>query len=155
GSLLKEIVGLLERGAIAPVPHRTYSVANVGDAFREMARGKHTGKIVITVHGERVSLVPAADETSDPVWDGSYLITGGLGALGLEVARWLVDQGARSVALVGRNAASADARRAIEAMERRGARIMVMQADVASESDLKAVFARIAEAGPPLKGVVH
>ena len=33
---------------------------------------------------------------------GTYLITGGLGALGLEVARWLIDRGARRLVLVGR-----------------------------------------------------
>ena len=34
--------------------------------------------------------------------DGSYLITGGLGDLGLSVARWMVEQGARRLILLGR-----------------------------------------------------
>src|SRR5215208_3608922 len=34
--------------------------------------------------------------------DGSYLITGGLGGLGMEVARWMVGQGARRLVLLGR-----------------------------------------------------
>ncbi len=34
--------------------------------------------------------------------DAAYLVTGGLGGLGLEVARWLVDHGARHLVLIGR-----------------------------------------------------
>ncbi|MEZ4681398.1 MAG: KR domain-containing protein [Caldilineaceae bacterium] len=39
--------------------------------------------------------------------DGTYLITGGLGGLGLLTAKWLVNQGARHLLLVGRSAPSA------------------------------------------------
>src|SRR4029077_6158606 len=35
--------------------------------------------------------------------DASYLITGGLGDLGLKVARWMVEQGARRLILLGRS----------------------------------------------------
>src|SRR5262249_30740961 len=42
--------------------------------------------------------------------DASYLITGGLGGLGIEVARWMVEQGARHIALVGRNGPGESAR---------------------------------------------
>ena len=42
--------------------------------------------------------VPALDS------EATYLITGGLGALGLIVARWMVERGARHLVLVGRSA---------------------------------------------------
>jgi myxalamid-type polyketide synthase MxaC len=88
--------------------------------------------------------------------DASYLITGGLGALGLEVARWLVAQGARYLVLLGRrapsDAAGEQARRALETL---GASVTVLQADVSSEDDLAGVFGEIARSLPPLRGVVH
>ena len=51
---------------------------------------------------------PHANAASGPSIrsDASYLITGGLGTLGLGIARWLVERGARTLALVGRSGAS-------------------------------------------------
>ena len=55
--------------------------------------------------------LPLRDRESLPLSrDGAYVITGGLGGLGLEVANWLVQRGARSLVLVGRQAASDPAR---------------------------------------------
>jgi KR domain/Phosphopantetheine attachment site len=88
--------------------------------------------------------------------DASYLITGGTGALGLRVACWLVERGARHIALVGRRGSSdgavEHARRELEAM---GAHVALFQADVSNEADLAGVFEEIARSLPPLRGVVH
>jgi acyl transferase domain-containing protein len=86
--------------------------------------------------------------------DASYMITGGMGGLGLRIARWLVDQGARNLVLVGRRGASAAAEQEIERL-RHAANIAIAQADVAREEQTAAVFAEIREALPPLKGIVH
>ena len=64
--------------------------------------------------------------------DGIYLITGGLGGFGLATARWLVEQGARHLVLVGRRgAATPESRQAVRELEQAGARVMIGQADVA------------------------
>jgi acyl transferase domain-containing protein/acyl carrier protein len=86
---------------------------------------------------------------------GAYLITGGLGGLGLRSARWLVEQGARHLVLVGRRAPSPVALEAIAELERRGARVTVEQADVARRQDVERVLARAAAELPPLCGVFH
>ncbi|MGH8571726.1 MAG: beta-ketoacyl reductase, partial [Gammaproteobacteria bacterium] len=87
--------------------------------------------------------------------EGSYLITGGLGVLGLHVARWMVGQGARSLVLVGRREPSLAARDAVEALRRAGARVTVAGADVASAVELEGVLAAIEASMPPLRGIVH
>jgi SAM-dependent methyltransferase/acyl carrier protein len=88
--------------------------------------------------------------------DGSYLITGGCGALGLETARWLVDQGCHHLVLVGRSgAATQAAQQAIAALEKRGATVMVFRADVADEAAMRQVLAEIGATGFPLRGIVH
>ena len=86
--------------------------------------------------------------------DASYLITGGLGALGLQVAHSLIDQGARHLVLSGRRGA-AGKEDAIEALEARGAQVLVAQADVAVAADVTQMLAQIAETCPPLQGVIH
>ncbi len=53
--------------------------------------------------------------------DGTYLVTGGLGGLGLLCARWLVQQGARSIVLTGRRAPSETAQAVIASLEAEGA----------------------------------
>ena len=86
---------------------------------------------------------------------GTCLVTGGLGGLGLKTAAWLVDRGARHLALVGRRAPSDAARAAIRGMEEAGAAVVAMSADVSRESDVRRVLEEIARTLPPLCGVVH
>jgi acyl transferase domain-containing protein len=87
--------------------------------------------------------------------DGTYLITGGLGALGLRVAAWLVENGARHLLLLGRSAPKQAAIDAIRELESAGARVMVAAGDVARESDVARVLAAAGESMPALRGVVH
>ncbi|WP_288255010.1 type I polyketide synthase [uncultured Hydrogenophaga sp.] len=85
--------------------------------------------------------------------DASYLITGGFGGLGLRVARWMADNGARHIALMGRRPdTNAAGLREIEAL---GATIHALQADVADEASLSAALAQLAREAPPLRGVMH
>ncbi|VFN05547.1 MAG: Phosphopantetheine attachment site, partial [Candidatus Kentron sp. G] len=87
--------------------------------------------------------------------DSSYLITGGLGALGLEVAKWMVDEGARHLVLTGRRAPSEKAREVIEQLEETGVRILVVSADVSDREQAAHLFEAMNGQMPPLKGVVH
>ncbi|HRI64093.1 MAG TPA: SDR family NAD(P)-dependent oxidoreductase [Polyangium sp.] len=87
--------------------------------------------------------------------EGSYLITGGLGGLGLEVAKWLVAQGARHLVLSGRSGASSPAAQtALAALAESGARVQVVQADVAQLADVEQLIA-ICHANAPLRGIIH
>jgi len=67
----------------------------------------------------------------------------------------MVDQGARHLVLMGRRAASAKALSTIEAMERRGASVVVAAGDVSQEADLARVLAHVDASMPALRGVVH
>nr|QVV57686.1 hypothetical protein [Myxococcales bacterium] len=87
--------------------------------------------------------------------DASYLVTGGLGGLGLTIARWMVERGARRLALMSRRAPSAAARAEIEAMEAMGAEVLVLAADVAVRADVEAALQAISARLPPLRGIVH
>jgi acyl transferase domain-containing protein/short-subunit dehydrogenase/acyl carrier protein len=88
--------------------------------------------------------------------NASYLITGGFGGFGLETAMWLVKQGARHLALVGRSGASTDeAQKAVCGLREAGAQVLTLAADVAEESNVQRVLTQIAKTMPPLKGVFH
>ncbi|MCW5313076.1 SDR family NAD(P)-dependent oxidoreductase [Nostoc sp. KVJ3] len=95
--------------------------------------------------------------------EGSYLITGGLGALGLQAAHWLVGRGVRHLVLISRqsptptvrNAFSYTASEAIAKLEQAGAKVMVEQADVSSREEMTRIFTKIQAQLPPLRGVIH
>ena len=87
--------------------------------------------------------------------NATYLITGGLGMLGLSMARWLVEsQGVRSLVLVGRRGARGKARAEIARLRARGARIRVIRADVSVEADVRRLFTALRRL-PRLRGVFH
>jgi acyl carrier protein len=85
----------------------------------------------------------------------TYLITGGLGGLGLRVAQWMVEQGARHLVLMGRRGASAGARETLDTLGKAGARAAVVKADVTEEEQVAGMLAEIRETMPPLKGIFH
>ena len=64
--------------------------------------------------------------------DATYLVTGGLGAVGLEIAEYLAAHGAGHLVLTGRRPPSEAARRRIDAVrEQYGCEVVVLAADVA------------------------
>lgn len=87
--------------------------------------------------------------------DATYLISGGLGGLGLRTAGWMVERGARHLVLVGRSDASPAAAAGIAELERAGAEVVAARADVAVEAQIAAVLAEVRRSMPPLAGVVH
>lgn len=102
--------------------------------------------------------------------DGSYLISGGLGDLGLLVARWMVEQGARRLILLARtklpprsnwNSIEIGSRLAhqivaIRRLEALGASVHLAPVDVADEAQLSGFLDKFRSQGwPPIRGVVH
>jgi len=87
--------------------------------------------------------------------NGVYLITGGLGALGLQVAQWMAENGARHLVLIGRHGPSDGARQALTKLEQAGTRIDVKLADIASQEQLAEVLADIRRESAELRGIVH
>lgn len=86
---------------------------------------------------------------------GSYLVTGGLGGLGLQVAQWLVDQGVRHLVLAGRRGVTTPAvQAALQALTEAGAQVTVVQADVAELADARRLIAAC-QAIAPLRGIMH
>lgn len=85
--------------------------------------------------------------------DGVYLITGGLGDLGLALARWLVRQGATRLALVSRRAVSPP--QGLQALQAGGAQVMTLCADVADRQALTRALAQCTLRWGPVSGVFH
>lgn len=88
--------------------------------------------------------------------EGTYLVTGGVGALGRRVARWLVSRGARRLVLTSRRGRSTpEAEEALKELTAAGAEVDIVAADVACGPDVDRLFERISVAGVPLRGIIH
>jgi acyl carrier protein len=106
----------------------------------------------------RARLAPLAEPPVAPPElrpDVTYLVTGGLGSLGLAVAAWMVERGARHLVLLGRSAPTAPAAAAIAELEAAGATVRVCRADVARRGELAAALDAALAGRPPLAGVIH
>ena len=146
-NLLRHLLDEFAAQTLHTPPIQTFPIESIVDAFRYMARAKHIGKLVITQNPP-----PASAGFRE---DGSYLITGGMGGLGLKVAEWIVDQGARSVVLVGRHEPSEAALEVIATLEATGARVHVVQADISSAEQVARLIDDVTQTMPPLRGIIH
>jgi myxalamid-type polyketide synthase MxaE and MxaD len=126
----------------------------------ELSAEEREDQVALRRNGRRVArlgrgALPQAPDRPLLRPDAAYLITGGLGGVGLSLAQWMVTEGARHIALVGRRGPSAATLAAIRAMEQAGARVIVLEADVSRGADVASVLAHIDQHFPPLRGVVH
>lgn len=87
--------------------------------------------------------------------DATYLITGGLGALGLVIAPWMLEKGAKHLVLVGRRSPNEAVRQKLTELEMAGAEVIVEQADVSDLESMTQVLRNIEQSKLPLAGVMH
>ena len=129
------------------LPYKAFESTEITAAFKYMQQAKHIGKVVVSM-----PKVESSQKSIQP--EASYLITGGLGALGLEVAQWMAKQGAKCILLTGRRNPKEKAQKLIEELERAGTKVGVLLGDISVAADVEAIFQET-QKFPPLKGVIH
>ncbi|MFJ5533128.1 SDR family NAD(P)-dependent oxidoreductase [Streptomyces sp. NPDC093261] len=153
--LNKDILGTVadhvEAGRLGALPTVGYALDEVEEAFGVLSRGANLGKVVIAFRDEH-------ERQTEParISDGeTYLITGGLGALGLATARKLVQQGARRLALVSRRQLTALELADFSAELGDGVEVSVHRGDIADSADVERIIGALTDGPAPLGGVVH
>lgn len=147
GGLLRRAMRDLASGDLRPLPIRRFPISRLVDAFKFMQRALHIGKIVIEQPGTELEGLFGEQAT--------YLITGGLRGLGLLFARWMVQNGARHLVLMGRRPPDDEALAVIAEMEQQGARIVVAQGDVSRPDDVQRALDVRTHGLPAMRGIVH
>ena len=145
--LFDDIRDGLKSGELTPLPYRTFGLDEAPQAFRYMSGARHIGKIVV--------IDRSAPDYKQIASSGCYLITGGLGGLGLTYARWLASEGAATIVLVSRRAPGAEERAAISAIEEMGARVLAEQADIGDRQQVEDLLKRVVTPFTPLRGIIH
>lgn len=153
GGLLQEVSGLIAAGRLELLPVEVFPADQVGDGFRRLLPGTHRGKLVVSLSTPPSRLVPGPAVA--PIRDhGTYLVTGGLGALGLVVTSWLVERGAGAVVLAGRREPDHATADRLQELRRRGTRIETRAVDIGDADAVAGLFASLSGL-PPLRGVIH
>lgn len=87
--------------------------------------------------------------------DRSVLITGGLGSLGKEAAKWLVAKGVPHVVLISRRQPDEETQQQLKQIEEMGCTVVVHSADVTSKEQMEALVGEFGNSYPELGGVIH
>ena len=146
GRVLRGVMERVGSGELRPLPWTRWPLLEAGSALEHLREARHVGKLV---------LGPSALSSGRLRGDRSYLVTGGLGGIGLEVAGWLAERGAGAIVLNGRRAPDAGAAAAVEALKERGVEVRVELADVTDEAAVRDLLHRVDAELPPLGGVIH
>ncbi|MEU2870500.1 SDR family NAD(P)-dependent oxidoreductase [Streptomyces olivoreticuli] len=153
-AVFDEVVAHVRAGDYVPLPYQAYPAHRIEEAFRLMQHSKHIGKLVITFDDP----VPV-HRTPPPLRidaDGTYLITGGLGGLGAETARWLAERGAPRLALVSRRGEQApEAPELLADLRAKGVDVQAHAVDIADAAAVRQLVDTLAAGGHPVRGVVH
>jgi len=153
--LFAEMMRGFANGTLRPLPFRAFDGEQAVEAFRLMQKSGHLGKIVVRPRAPAglPQSAAVARYAADPV--GAHVIVGGLGGLGIEIARWLVRRGARHLVLLGRTASpTGEAAAWIDRSRAAGVSVELAACDVADEAALGAVLEDI-RTRAPIAGIVH
>ncbi len=154
--LFREVWEMIGAGRLRPVATTVFPVGELAAACQAVTGGATIGKVVVGVANQDVSVLPLRREAPLFRPDGTYMVTGGFGGLGLEIAKWMGGQGARHVVLVGRSGASTpEAQAVVRSLEEAGAQVYAAAVDIAQEAKVREMLDRIAATMPPLRGIMH
>ncbi len=146
GRVLSQVMERFASGQLKTLPSRVWPLCEAPAAFRWMQQARHIGKIVLR-------MPPLVEGRFHA--EGTYLITGGLGGLGLEVARWMVQHGARHLVLNARRSPSADTELRLAALRQTGAEVLVCLGDISQAAQAQRILRQIDASPVPLRGVIH
>jgi acyl transferase domain-containing protein/acyl carrier protein len=150
---LDRVLELFASGEFRQRSVTTVPASEIKEAFREMARSRHVGKIVADFSAGAVE-VPEKSRGGKIKPDGCYIVTGGTSGFGLTTAQWLAAQGAGRILLVSRSGAKAPGiEQAAERIRALHSEVEIVAADVTDAAQVAVL--RAAAGGLPIRGIVH
>jgi polyketide synthase 5 len=154
--LLKTVYQLTADGSL-PIPESThYPLEDAATAIRVMSAAQHTGKLVLDVpHVGHSNVVVPPEQARVFRRDGAYIITGGLGGLGLFLAEKMAAAGCGRIVLTSRSQPTPKALEMIELIGSVGADIVVECGDIAEAGTAERLVASATATGLPVRGVLH
>ena len=156
--IFSDVVSLLQRKIIVPIkPVTVLPISQFAAGLRKLKSGENTGKIVVTLGEDESVLAESALRPSQVMLNpnATYLITGGTRGIGLDLAYWMIENGAHNIVVLGRSGGSGpEAQKLLKQYEGTNVRVRALACDVGSRTELANVLESIKDL-PPIRGVVH
>ncbi|KAB8221196.1 hypothetical protein BDV33DRAFT_202677 [Aspergillus novoparasiticus] len=155
--LLSNVFKLFAKGLARPVaPITSYSVSDVEVAFRSLQGGRVFGKSVIELQPDAlVKVFPPQKPQVHLSPEASYIVVGGSGGLGRNIADWLSQHGAKHLVLLARSGdGKENVKRLIQRTKSEGVRIVAPRCDISNKADVRAAISMVQREMPPIRGVI-
>ncbi|OYN74809.1 polyketide synthase [Mycolicibacterium sphagni] len=156
GDLLRTVYQLVADGDLPPAKHTDYPLTDAATAIRVMSAAQHTGKLLLDVPRTGASSVVVPPEQAKAFRrDGAYLVTGGLGGLGLFLAEKMAIAGCGRIVLTSRSQPTLKALETVELIRAMGAEVVVHCGDIADPATAQRMVEAATATGLPVRGVLH
>lgn len=154
-SLLDKVYKGFEEGYLKPFPVKVFQANEAIDAYSFVRKSQHIGKVVISYAEGNVEVEEKVEQDTFDL-NGTYVITGGTGGFGLEIAKHLTEKGVEQLLLLSRSGDKKDSvKAAIKAMEAKGTKVYAPAADISNLEVMKDIFADAKNRLAPIKGIFH
>jgi len=144
--LLQEIIALFETQTLKTIKHTVFPLSHTIQAFSYLQQAKQIGKVVI-------ELAPTALTLN---CNASYIITGGLGGIGLELCKYLSKCGVKRLLLAARKTPSDIVKALLDSLQTQGTTVEVINCDVGDKVNVQQLIEKSQNNKQyPLKGIFH
>ncbi len=144
-NMFTELNTEFEAEALAYLPYQSFEIENSREAFRFMSQAKHIGKVIITQKNNDRKING----------DSTYIITGGLGGVGLVTTEYLIERGAKHIVLLGRKHPSAEQNMQLDKWRKASINVQTFSVDICDKEGLKKSLDEIQSVMPAVKGIFH
>ncbi|XP_052896146.1 fatty acid synthase-like [Anopheles moucheti] len=151
-ALHKLIVEDISKGIIQPLPTTVFQAHEIEQAFRYLATAKHIGKVVLKIRDNEDDLASVPLSYLPRVYcnpEQSFVIAGGLGGFGLELADWLIVRGCRKLLLSSsRGITKPYQQYRVNTWHTYGVQVLVSTEDISSENGCRRLLQQAIRMGP-------
>ncbi|OHX68065.1 type I polyketide synthase [Flammeovirga pacifica] len=149
--LYQEVADLFKEEKVEGHPLKVFPVSEAGKALKYLSQVGHIGKVIVAMDDTMVEVLPAHDLRFDN--NAAYVVSGGASGFGLEVAKWIAENGAGELILLSRSGAKSDYDKDVIAyMESLGVKVQLPKVNITHEETLKKIFDEVSS---PIKGIIH
>ncbi|KAJ5628114.1 hypothetical protein N7490_010342 [Penicillium lividum] len=138
-------------------PITVMPISEVEHGLRALQGGQVIGKLVVTMTDDaKVKVHPARKEEKLLHAEGTYIVVGGTSGIGLDLASWMPNKGAKHIVLVSRSGASTEeAQKTIQDLKSRGVAVEVCRCDVSNPQSVEQNMVPLLSRLPTVRGVIY
>ena len=156
GDLLRNVYGRVADGTLASPEYSVRPITEAASAIREMSAAQHTGKLILTIpRGVQTDVVVPPTRARVFRKDGSYIVTGGVGGLGLFLAAAMASAGCGRIILTSRSQPNPQSQKTIDRLRTNGADVVVECGNIGEPQTAARLVSAATATGLPLRGVLH